>query len=1181
MKNKVLFILLAGSLAISIAFFIRNSGESKEYITSNVETSASSNTLKRRAKLNREGVGTLVKGQVYMNQGQPVPGAAIYHQSPGGQWRRLARPADENGAFRFRATEPGVHAFYAREGDAFSFERAADIAQVTVAPKHGPDIPIVLHMKNAVRWSATVLEEKTETPLVGAELRFPRLLGQSAFTDSDGRARFSLPRDLWKVQVLARGYEPKTMQLGPQTENNARLTITLKKGFGLAGSVIDTMGDPIPDTVVTLNQGGLSQRVFTNSDGEFLLSSLAAAQKGNLHFQKRGYRSQEMRGIQWPGAGTQQETSAPLEPIKIRVTLEAETRSPTVIKGIVEDLFSHRLEGARVSFRAHPESPFHRIETNADGTFRMKVPPLDPEQSYRLLVRASGHAPKLVPFQLGQPGEDVEVRALLGLGKALSGLVVDEYDAPIAGAVISAHLDLEGLAFQEPETITDERGRFFLPDLSNNIHLQARASGHLSQVMDLRLEEGEDLQIVLPHQGKLAGYVVDEESGKPVEHFRVTLLTRAPPGTSSSKYHPDPLAGSRRGITFSHEDGFFMMPAPQPGTLCTVRVKAKGYPPVTWEFKSAHEKDNGVQEILLSREGQTLTGFVHHQGVGLPQAKISAVMRHNSAQLEFPWDAYFKGMDHEWVYHEVGWTDADGNFEIYGLPTDGQIDLVVEREGMAIALARNVGGETRSQEMRRDANGNAYLHRSLGWTSTVLSMEPEVIFDIGINRDRFPEAMALQLRGLSDPLINRNFYLDPYADTLAIDKLAEGAYAVDLLAFDPQGHTVQISGDMLEVLSGEQRAVNLGFEPAFQVSGRIQMPPGNFEGDRLYLLPLERNKRRFRTVTDVAGNFVFDQIPAGDYDLLYLSKDPFYPDDFNSILEEHPNRTSLRVANDMIISPSFEPQTTITGCAGATACDWVFLVQGVDPYGNAIVREALADKNGCFRINHLPEGNYSLYAKVHTKDLPLVPRFRTKTSGETIDLGLIASNEPGRLNIHTSGLKEVSGLYDVIVYPKTGNIEQEEANLIAKESLEKPQANLLLENIPTGPVVVKVNITHEAAIAWPAVQQCRILPGMETRLEVRLVPVTRLDLVFDTLFNQITDMRLFHKTKGTAILGQSCTDLPQSPKNRDIMVCFSQDGARAFALEPGVWEVELVTKSGELKHAEITLEAGKVATLTL
>jgi hypothetical protein len=169
-----------------------------------------------------------------------------------------------------------------------------------------------------------------------------------------------------------------------------------------------------------------------------------------------------------------------------------------------------------------------QAETGADGKASFHWRPVAKERPHGLIaVRKRGAG---MTWDTWHTPDKLDLSMSVGRGQAISGVVVDDANSPIAGAevLIEATTDTgmanstEGMDWFT--THTDNRGRFRFDGLPSWSMLEflARAAGRATTGTLGADRTGQftpprsDIRIVMPPEAKMEGVVVEKETGKPI-----------------------------------------------------------------------------------------------------------------------------------------------------------------------------------------------------------------------------------------------------------------------------------------------------------------------------------------------------------------------------------------------------------------------------------------------------------------------------------------------------------------------------------------------------------------------------------------------------------------------------------------------------------------------------------------
>ena len=266
-------------------------------------------------------------------------------------------------------------------------------------------------------------------------------------------------------------------------------------------------------------------------------------------------------------------------------------------------------------------------------------------------------------------GKENEATIEIPAGFAITGVVVDPDDRPVAGATII--LARSGaINVGRPYGRSDSQGRFTVPNVEKGLRsIGARAPGWAPTPMILLIaKEGEKHELKLRFSnrgGAVAGIVLDPEN-KPVEGALVKV-------------------GGRRTRQFPTEDGHN---ASEAGPVQT-RTNAEG----RFEVKGLYPGENPIAIRAKRWASWTKTVDVVAGGVYRVEARLgeSAIIRGRVTDAS---DAPLRGVvvcagRYGDFTGSMAVTDKDGAYELVGV-TPGDVAMMAEEDGYQTATAKLV-----------------------------------------------------------------------------------------------------------------------------------------------------------------------------------------------------------------------------------------------------------------------------------------------------------------------------------------------------------------------------------------------------------------------------------------------------------------------------------------------------------
>jgi protocatechuate 3,4-dioxygenase beta subunit len=288
-------------------------------------------------------------------------------------------------------------------------------------------------------------------------------------------------------------------------------------------------------------------------------------------------------------------------------------------------------------------------------------------------ARATGFAPAGTATAIGGPGSQQEVSLALRRGAALSGRVVDEAGAPIAGAYVTLRDASTSWALGGDATTAGDDGAFAFPVVAAGSYtLAARDGEHAPGTSEILTVDGVSprtgVTIVLTAGGVLRGRVIDRQR-QPAPFAAVAVAPQGGDGAAGAWMG---FEGGARRVTADEAGRFEMKGLPRGRARARAEndVAASAITDVDLTSQAVIEE----LELMLDVEGTIAGTVVDAAGEPVAEAQVSAMTDLFSAegagQLEDFVFAGFTGTS----------TDGGGAFRIRGLP-EGAYRLRASRSG--------------------------------------------------------------------------------------------------------------------------------------------------------------------------------------------------------------------------------------------------------------------------------------------------------------------------------------------------------------------------------------------------------------------------------------------------------------------------------------------------------------------
>lgn len=328
-------------------------------------------------------------------------------------------------------------------------------ATPTVTQGSGVAKASMAKVTRAAKVTVTVKDDKG--PIGDAYVRFAPEDGEvlAVKTGANGAATADVLPGRYEISASATGHEPAALP-GAEVAADASFEITLAAGGrSLRGLVTDVSGGPIAGARIDAAKlGAMAQperavaSTITGADGTYQL----AVAEGQLLVAARSpdYAAQSRIVDVGPSGATADFALVPGGVIE-GIVLDTQTRAP-VAGAVIEA----RRDSAAILLA---ETRGAIATAGADGTFRLAG--LRPG-AWELVARAEGRrtkAPTVVGLGIAEQVTDVEL--LVGKSPVIRGVVVDEANAPVKGANVTAFARGVGAGAK-----ADDKGAFVVEGLA-------------------------------------------------------------------------------------------------------------------------------------------------------------------------------------------------------------------------------------------------------------------------------------------------------------------------------------------------------------------------------------------------------------------------------------------------------------------------------------------------------------------------------------------------------------------------------------------------------------------------------------------------------------------------------------------------------------------------------------------
>lgn len=454
-------------------------------------------------------------------------------------------------------------------------------------------------------------------------------------------------------------------------------------GVGGIGFTVTPASDPRNDLQTLLLTGARRGdfRGFSADDGSFDVPSVPTGTRWNIKTQSDAYAPTEVVVQLEPG----QTKSIELSLLRGAFLSGRVVGAGKPVAGARVDVRSTAIAFEATSFGSPPRSS-RQTTTAADGTFRFEG--LLPGR-VRLEVDSDQFAPNHVPgFDLALPGLALAADIVLEDGPRIRGRVLDDAEAPVAGARVGffkpipfvqselvftpdAARDMGGVV-----TTTNADGWFESPPLpsAGACDVVANSPEHAVGAAHTVKSGSSGTIVHVARFGSCAGIVESATDGEPVRRFSATVAS-----AESASMFGVPNTSQPQPLSFVHgDDGAFAFDRLKPGSY-RVDVVADGFARgASATFAIEPGKRTGGVLVRLVREA-SIRGVVVDGGTGNPVAGARIGRSRSVVGMQFD----------PLAPHQSTTTDALGRFTLRGLAS-GTITLAAHADRFAPATSGTI-----------------------------------------------------------------------------------------------------------------------------------------------------------------------------------------------------------------------------------------------------------------------------------------------------------------------------------------------------------------------------------------------------------------------------------------------------------------------------------------------------------
>ncbi len=748
-----------------------------------------------------------IQGNVILPDGKPAAGAEVrlltYDQAKSNYNHRTTQ-TDTEGKFQFKDIASGNHRVAAFLDDMASRTQRYKLQRVEPGDK------IELKLSQAPTLKVQVLKQSDDTPIPDARVRLTWAdLQRDHTTNAAGIALIrGLTAEEWTFEVQAKGYGEESQAIQLTGNEVVPITVKLKPGFAVYGTIRDDQGKPVPDVGISAFEAGIraGQLEYTKTDaeGKYRFDYLPLTSV-KFFITQDGYESI---------SPVLQQAGPPMGEQQFDITL---SRSPFggSIAGEVLAPNGTPVADAKISNQGRSSTLVRETKTDAEGKYRL-------DNLYELfgqhpiVVQADGFAPQKLFVTPGPQEKPAIYNISLKPGRTISGTVLGPDNQPLPKVFITYNGPIGDQHEMGRSTETDAEGKFTLNSLTQIAPLTFQKANYSTiSESNFPADNPEPLVVHMRPEGVIQGTVVDDKTGKPVTDFTVHI-------TFSPERKPDDpngtLSGTRAmlGERVVNAKGMFELRQLIDQMPLQVTIQADGYQKavhtrvVVATDATAKPEEFRLKAIDRSMLKTFAGKVVDAAGKAVPGVQLRLIAAHDrreGSRNEFPfnWQMVTSGQLKSMAdvsQFLITSTDTEGRFTFTDvLPSP---DVEIAYWGGGVTFGRLSKCERLDQQQR---------------THLVIKTIATGSLSGQINRKRFQDVSRVML---SSSEAHYTAKLSPDGTSYQFEDVSSGNYTVHIYGPDREvmlggrrsRSTDVIFSQSVRIRPGQHETVDLGMQPS-------------------------------------------------------------------------------------------------------------------------------------------------------------------------------------------------------------------------------------------------------------------------------------------------------------------------------------------------------------------------------
>lgn len=794
------------------------------------------------------------------------------------------------------------------------------------------------------------------------------------------------------LTARASGYQAASVTFYAPNED---IRIKLKRGRQLKGQVVDQDG-PVAEVKIYKGREILAQ---SDHDGFFQIGELPPGRILQIRFAHHAYHTRfliigpddpEDLRIELKKHG-----NSPLN-LRIKVTDAEDSPIPNVPIRHLLDVITGKETQEVFSKKTNQHGELHidEFEPSKGGEIQIDHPDYQ-YKAYRV-------SPERFHSQDNTYLLEVQLeKGNLSTGKVL-GRIPEKLHSEERVPVPNASIFLSRHSKTKPIATTDQDGTFTARNLPRFGGYQVLAKGYAPLYIFGRFSKDNPHFIMTP-QGLTRFTFQDASNGRPLTSLRA-IISRS--GRFKNQKETLTITGSNfnyNQIGIEEEQ--------------TIRFEKEGFDPITLRVtgsKPAHAETH----IVKFKQARLITGHVvDPSGTPIPKLHVN-LLQYTTSRADFDWQSFLTGRSDSSVIVRTRTTDSQGRFSFKGYADEERYDLVVYGYGYASKHRPHIQNDGDLDNIKVVTDASVRIVGS-------------------INRELYPYARNISISASNYWVPDIRLY--PEDDSYELDNLPSGKYSLTLIGQSESGGLEILKTRRTNLEPGDEQRLDFGYDPKFKVSGIATQNKQPIQQGTIFLV--KGNDWKVSNLRQ--GHFLFEEIPPGEWSLVYpWVDDPGQRQEYH-LLKKYPNRVEILVEDrDISGTYHFDRYGNLMGSIINPTENMLLIIRGTLDSGESWTQASPLQQNK-FIFPGLPVGTFDLGWRDLSQGDDFFPLLKTfRMDYEDLDLGQLS---PGGAQLRVT----IQGPSDLKSKPVLRLIDLETGSLIARRSIQQIPSTIWIEHVPS------------------------------------------------------------------------------------------------------------------------------------